>query len=532
MPLGGGDAVARIGRRVVSGFAAWCVAFVVSSATVSAAPSVYVANQQDETISQFDASTDGALSPKATPVVSTGSSPVLLAVSPDGNNVYVASRMSVFQYDVGPDGALSPKNPPFVASGSQPIGVAVSPNGASVFVATYGEAAVYQYDVASNGTLTPKSTPKVATAPGPLLVAVSPSGGNAYVSSIDSPYVSQYDIDANGELIPKNPPTVATGPGSFGVVVGADGKSVYVSNQFSNTISQYDVGPTGELSPKSPATVATDTAPMRVAVSPDGRSVYTANRGSASVSQFDVGAGGALIPKSPPSVPAGPEPLDLAVSFDGKSLYVANRAGRSLSQYDIGSNGALTPKTTETVGTGFVPTGVGTRPPVPLPATPLTVLAPSVELAYGVPVPITYTPTFVGLLDGDTAPAIAPTCGSSATSGSPVGVYPITCSGADDPKYLITYRPGTLTITRAGTTLTAAGLRSTSLRPTARLTRSDTGTPIGGQIVTFTAQRRQVCSAQTDENGTAQCSGRAGGEFTAMFEGSGNYLPSSGSGGL
>ena len=49
-----------------------------------------------------------------------------------------------------------------------------------------------------------------------------------------------------------------------------------------------------------------------------------------------------------------------------------------------------------------------------------------------------------------TSPAVtlatAPTCSTLATSGSPVGIYPITCSGAADPNYSISYVSGTLTI--------------------------------------------------------------------------------------
>jgi hypothetical protein len=61
--------------------------------------------------------------------VAFGGFPGGVAVSPDGQSVYVAlaSGGSVSQYDVGPGGGLSPKSPATVAAGNGPFGVAVSP---------------------------------------------------------------------------------------------------------------------------------------------------------------------------------------------------------------------------------------------------------------------------------------------------------------------------------------------------------------------------------------------------------------------
>ena len=77
---------------------------------------------------------------------------------------------------------------------------------------------------------------------------------------------------------------------------------------------------------------------------------------------------------------------------------------------------------------------------------PLTVNAPSASVHEG-SVPSSFTPTYTGLANGQTAPATPATCTSTATNSSPAGVYPITCSGASDSNYAITYGPpGTLTV--------------------------------------------------------------------------------------
>ena len=92
----------------------------------------------DDSVSQYDVGAGGALSPKSPATVAAGGLPYGVAVSPDGESVYVTNaeqRHSVSQYDVGAGGALSPKSPATVAAGRSPSGVAVSPDGESVYVA-------------------------------------------------------------------------------------------------------------------------------------------------------------------------------------------------------------------------------------------------------------------------------------------------------------------------------------------------------------------------------------------------------------
>ena len=87
----------------------------------------------------------------------------------------------------------------------------------------------------------------------------------------------------------------------------------------------------------------------------------------------------------------------------------------------------------------------------------LYVIPSSPSMVFGAAVPA-ITPTYQGLVNGDTAPATPATCTTTATSTSPVGPYPTTCSGAADPNYFIAAWPipTFLTITPAGLTITAS----------------------------------------------------------------------------
>ncbi len=63
--------------------------------------------------------------------------------------------------------------------------------------------------------------------------------------------------------------------------------------------------------------------------------------------------------------------------------------------------------------------------------------------------PPAITPIYSGWVDGDTAASLTtpPTCTTTATSSSPVGTYPSSCTGAVDPNYTIEYVSGTVTVT-------------------------------------------------------------------------------------
>jgi YVTN family beta-propeller protein len=77
----------------------------------------------------------------------------------------------------------------------------------------------------------------------------------------------------------------------------------------------------------------------------------------------------------------------------------------------------------------------------------LTITANNLTKAFDAPNP-TLTWTASGFVNGDTTSVLTtlPTCTTTATTTSPVGSYPITCSGAAAANYALSYVPGTLTV--------------------------------------------------------------------------------------
>jgi hypothetical protein len=86
----------------------------------------------------------------------------------------------------------------------------------------------------------------------------------------------------------------------------------------------------------------------------------------------------------------------------------------------------------------------------------LTVTANPESMNYGGAVPV-LTVSYSGFINGDNASSLTtpPTITTTATSSSPAGSYPITVSGAVDPKYIFVYAPGSLTVHPAAVHVTA-----------------------------------------------------------------------------
>lgn len=127
---------------------------------------------------------------------------------------------SVAQYNVGPAGVLSPKADPTVATGDMPTDVAMSPDGNSIYVADAG--GVSQYDVGAGGALTAKAPAAVAVSGGAHTVTVSPDGRSVYAADGSADEVSEFDVGAGGVLVSKSRATVATGRSPWDVAVRPD----------------------------------------------------------------------------------------------------------------------------------------------------------------------------------------------------------------------------------------------------------------------------------------------------------------------
>jgi len=141
----------------------------------------------------------------------------------------------------------------------------------------------------------------------------------------------------------------------------------------------------------------------------------------------------------------------------------------------------------------------------------LVVTASSGSVAYG-STPPTITPSYTGFENGDNASSLStqPTCSTSATSSSPIGNYPSSCSGAADSNYSISYVNGNVKVTTAALVVTASSASMTYGSTPPAITPSYSGFANGDNASSLTTQA--TCSTTATSSSPAgsypsSCSG-------------------------
>jgi len=288
------------------------LAFLLLVSIAGASPFAYITNQESNSISVIDTTTN-----KVTTTISVGSSPVGVAISPNGTKVYVANAKSndVSIIDTATNTVIAR-----VPSGSSPKGIAVSPDGKNVYVANLASNTISVIDAATNAVVN-----TVKTGKSPTGVAVNPDGKKVYVTNYGDKTVSIIDTATKAVIS-----TVSVEKGPKEIAVTPDGKKVYVANSDSVSISIIDTA-TNTVT----ATVKVDGAPSGVAVNPAGTKAYVASNGKyfSAVSVIDISTD-----KVTATIPVGPNPAGVAVTPDGKKVYVAISLCNTVSVIDTATN--------------------------------------------------------------------------------------------------------------------------------------------------------------------------------------------------
>lgn len=295
-------------------FAFAAAAVLLSAASASASPKIYVGNFGDSTVSVIDSASSKVV---ATVPVATG--PHGMAITADGGTVFVtsdgSSSMSVID-------TASDKVVKTVDVGKTPNGLALTPDGKQLLVTINGEDRVAFLDAASQTQVGSVSVAK------PHTVAISPDGRLAYVSSqlpgspelvvIDIPTKTVID-DVALDKIPRD--------GEF----KDDGKSFYFTEAGVNAVQVLDLA-----TDKIVAQIPTGASPHFVKPFGGTSPGMVVVQGPGQVLFFDPATNQPL-----KTVAVGKQPHWLALSDDGKTAYVTNEGDGTVSVVDIAS-GATT----------------------------------------------------------------------------------------------------------------------------------------------------------------------------------------------
>jgi DNA-binding beta-propeller fold protein YncE len=395
-----------------------------------------------------------------------------VTVSPDGKTVYVASVNSstVSIFNRSATGALTPAgcvapvgshlcgdaNVAYGVSGASDV--AVTEDGQSLYVAASGFDAVAGFKRAADGSLTHSncvsdSGSKCANSAGLLgasAVAASPDGKVVYVTANTSDTVSVLTRAADSSLTPAGCIQLTGGSDCVGrggnadaldgptdVAVSPLGDNVYVAAHDSSAIAVFNRTPSGGLTPAScvdnvsggacggSAYVGMDEA-TGVAVSPDGANVYVATQDDDAIVTFNRAANGALTPASciggslcpahGGSAPGLDGATSVVVSPDGKNVYVGsvNGGGGAIATFSRAADGALTAQ-------GCIQQSPGG----PCPAN-----APGVGNADGLAVSPGGNSLYVGSTEGSSLSTFARELGPTCTSAAPTAANPGTTAVA------------------------------------------------------------------------------------------------------
>ena len=316
-----------------------------------------------------------------------------VVVTPDGGTLYVSgpANDAVTRYAVQADGTLAYQgcvsndgtggacvNVPGTAFDA-PAAMAVSPDGDSLYVAARVSNSVSHFAIGAGGALTFEacasdngSGGSCGDIPGssfgtPAVLAVSPDGGALYAAASMSDTVTRFSLAAAGQMTYTGCASNAAAgtcvdlPGSpmlepQGLAVAPGNASVHVVATSSDSLVDLSVSPSGDLgfigcsSQSGSAGTCADLpdvldAPNSLAVSPDGRSLYANASVSDSVARFDLAAGGAatfagclsnsgsggLCADVPGA--AFDRPADLAMNTAGSALYVTAADSDSVTQF-------------------------------------------------------------------------------------------------------------------------------------------------------------------------------------------------------
>lgn len=275
---------------------------------------LYVANEADMSVVHFSIATTGALTKKES--VTLAAAPVAMAVSSDGNTLYVLSgttsaTLTSYALSSGALGSAVTQEsltiPGNAADHVTPTGITVLKNGTAVYATAFDSSSynpggtttstafpgwIFGFNTASGGALTPTPGSPYNAGVKPTGVAADPTNSYLYVTDFASNHLIGYGIYNNNVLNFLQNGPFKTGGQPSSIAIDPRGKFIYVSNSLDKSVTAYviDLGtgtPSVAVNTTGSQTNDTDTQPVSVAIDPAlGRFVYTANALGNSISGF------------------------------------------------------------------------------------------------------------------------------------------------------------------------------------------------------------------------------------------------------
>lgn len=334
----------------------------------------------------------------ASPFPSGGRNPVADAPAPDNASLYVVNEddNSIVQFIIGNDGKLYPNyttNTPgvfpfaiapvkgylYVLDTYQPLPTCNSASPCSgsvgVFPINKDDSLGAAISNTSNGTsywpLTLPASPNDVIVP--TGIATGASGAYVYVTAYDSSvsptvgYVFGFSVNSDGSLAPVNGGTpFAAGTHPSAVAGNPAANDLYVTDMGPGNILGFQIN-AGMLTPLSGSPYPSGNQPVAIVVDGKGRFAYAANSLDANVTAYTINAGNLT---RVGAYTTGAQPVALGIDpYLNQYLYTANFLGNTVSGFQINStDGTLLIAQFSPFKSNTNPTAVAAIPhPVPIP---------------------------------------------------------------------------------------------------------------------------------------------------------------------
>ncbi|MGO8759583.1 MAG: lactonase family protein [Terracidiphilus sp.] len=316
------------------------------------------------------------------PFPSQGRNPVALAVSTDYGSLFVVNQddNTIVQFAIGDDGKLYPYNT-VNTPGIYPMAAAAS-KGNLFVVDLYeplpicssaepcpGSIGVFPLTAASGSTPTAIGSPAVNSAVNgeywpltlsganashvivPTAVNVLASGSYVYVTAYDSSvtpnvgYVFGFSVGSGGVLTPLSGSPFAAGVKPSAIASGTPSSSsstyVYVTDYTRGDVLGYSVSSTGNLTALSGNPFPAGNQPSAIAVDTAFPFAYVTNSLDATVTGYSISSTGALT--SVGTYTTGLQPVAIGIDPSTEHfIYVANFLGSNVSGFELSeTNGTL-----------------------------------------------------------------------------------------------------------------------------------------------------------------------------------------------
>ncbi|AHH17576.1 3-carboxymuconate cyclase [Nocardia nova SH22a] len=332
-------------------------------------------------IGAFDLFDDGSLSPLEGSPYPTGAGTFCIVASPDRRFVYVAAGMGLgtpyslrqtfspelITFRVRGDGTLSRAGELALPRLSTPVSMAMSGDGRNLYLgvgrgpAGFFRGGVRHFRIDEQGfPVAGGDTVRLGRfLDGAAQPVLSPDGRRLYIASVIAKALVRLDIQEDGSLSRPADRTPSTGTFPITPVFSPDGRFFYVANEQSQSITGFGVAADGTLTELPGSPYPTGKIPHNPVFSKDGRFVYFANTLSDTITGYEVQPDGRLVPVpgSPFRTPVGPAMLSR--SSDGAWLCLVSspifRKGSRVvvTTYRIQSDGSLTHSGHEPAPTGL-----------------------------------------------------------------------------------------------------------------------------------------------------------------------------------